>query len=95
MEIGYLRGYRVLAANHHRVYMTEPTERDPLIKNARLSQTAPVTRAQHKNGPLEISRSRRYGILAGIWSATFLSVSTTACESGIFTLIMIAFQGSK
>lgn len=26
-------------------------------------------------GPLEISRSTRYGILAGLWMATFLSVS--------------------
>ena len=26
-------------------------------------------------GPLEISRSTRYGILAGLWIATFLSVS--------------------
>ena len=34
-----------------------------------------------KNGPLDISRSRRYGILAGIWSATFLSVGTVACKS--------------
>ena len=25
-------------------------------------------------GPLEIPRSTRYGILAGIWAATFLSV---------------------
>ncbi|KIM80081.1 hypothetical protein PILCRDRAFT_98046 [Piloderma croceum F 1598] len=52
--------------------MTEPTERDPLIKNA--SQVAPLNRSESKNGPLDISRSRRYGILAGIWSATFLSV---------------------
>ena len=26
-------------------------------------------------GPLEISRTTRYGILAGLWMATFLSVS--------------------
>ena len=26
-------------------------------------------------GPLEISRTARYGILAGLWMATFLSVS--------------------
>jgi hypothetical protein len=53
--------------------MSDPTERDPLIKNATgLSQDIP-TPGQHK-GPLDISRSQRYGILAGIWSATFLSV---------------------
>jgi hypothetical protein len=51
--------------------MAEPTERDPLI-----GSTHAAAPAQNKNGPLDISRSRRYGILAGIWSATFLSVGT-------------------
>ncbi|TFK45918.1 vacuolar amino acid permease [Heliocybe sulcata] len=65
--------------------MSEPTERDPLIKNAQLQQSlpgsaaAPPPNAQPDTpskhpGPLEISRSTRYGILAGIWMATFLSV---------------------
>ena len=31
-------------------------------------------------GPLEISRSTRYGILAGLWMATFLSVSLYICS---------------
>ncbi|KZT19182.1 MFS general substrate transporter [Neolentinus lepideus HHB14362 ss-1] len=47
--------------------MSEPTERDPLIKNVQLQQSLP-------GSPLEISRSTRYGILAEIWIAMFLSV---------------------
>lgn len=63
-----------LCASSTRVVMADPTERDPLIKNATgLSQDI-STPGQHRNGPLDISRSRRYGILAGVWSATFLSV---------------------
>lgn len=57
----------------------QPTERDPLITlaepaehqsrdiNGKLSEP-------RRLGPLEISKSTRYGILAGIWTATFLSV---------------------
>jgi len=80
--------------------MIEPTERDPLIKNAaRLSQAAPVVNCTpHKNGPMEISRSRRYGILAGIWSATFLSVGTywlSLTSLGYSRFTMVAFQGHK
>ncbi|KAN0075559.1 Major facilitator superfamily domain containing protein [Tylopilus felleus] len=51
------------------------TERDPLIPatNTRLrAQDQPSSPV----GPLEISRSTRYAILAGVWSATFLSVPT-------------------
>ncbi|KIJ06515.1 hypothetical protein PAXINDRAFT_164671 [Paxillus involutus ATCC 200175] len=60
------------------------TERDPLLSGAE-----PILRTQgqandqsHSRalqvpiGPLEISRSTRYAILAGLWSATFLSVTT-------------------
>ncbi|KAK0455266.1 vacuolar amino acid permease [Desarmillaria tabescens] len=48
---------------------TEFTERDPLLpKNAdeASEEKCPV-------GPLEISPATRYGILAGVWTATFLS----------------------
>lgn len=42
----------------------QASERDPLL-----------TRHDRKKvPPLEISKSTRYGILAGIWVATFLSV---------------------
>ena len=64
--------------------MAEPTERDPLIKKTlgpspQAAQAAPIS-VQHKNGPLDISQSRRYGILAGIWSASFLYVGADTCE---------------
>lgn len=52
-----------------------PSERDPLInpQHGLGTEEAAVT-PPTKLGPLEISRSTRYGILAGIWTATFLSV---------------------
>jgi len=53
--------------------MEMATERDPF-----LSATNPSLRAYDHSrssvGPLEIPRSTRYTILAGLWSATFLSV---------------------
>lgn len=51
------------------------SERDPLIP-----RTASPEPAENKKftkvGPLEISPTTRYGILAGIWVGTFLSVCT-------------------
>lgn len=47
------------------------SETEPLL--ARQSDYGHVSR-KARVGPREISRSTRYGILAGIWSATFLSV---------------------
>jgi hypothetical protein len=47
-----------------------PTERDPLIDKSNAKTTQP----QKYPGPLEISKSNRYGILAAVWMATFLSV---------------------
>lgn len=49
------------------------TERDPLLP---ATDTSLRTQDQSRSpvGPLEISQSTRYTILAGIWSATFLSV---------------------
>lgn len=38
----------------------------------------PNDKEAEKLGPMEISRSTRYGILAGIWTATFLSVCTVS-----------------
>ena len=51
------------------------TEQDPLLPSidndrSQRSKPAPV-------GPLEISRSTRYAILAGSWSATFLAVRSS------------------
>lgn len=54
----------------------QPTEADPLIPHEHpenLHTNGKITK--HRPGPLELSRSARYGILAGVWSATFLSVS--------------------
>lgn len=59
-------------------------ERDPLLRDDVLSADATTPTKDDRRrqvGPLEISRSARYGILAGVWSATFLSVS----EHDIYT----------
>ena len=45
------------------------TERQPLLERNGASSAAP-----RRPGPRDISRSHRYGILAGIWAATLLSV---------------------
>lgn len=67
--------------------MGTPTERDPLLRDANLGVLppgAPGAPVQHATkdvkirlGPLEITKSNRYAILAGIWAATFLSVRST------------------
>lgn len=54
--------------------MPEPFERDPLIQSA-IPGPAKSEGDSRQIGPLDIPRSTRYGILAGIWAATFLSVS--------------------
>lgn len=57
------------------------SERDPLLQDhnvtgQQLHQSEGQKGVGHALlGPLEISRSTRYGILAGLWIATFLSVS--------------------
>lgn len=48
-----------------------PNERDPLLQAENGRTDDRVTNP----GPMEIPRSTRYGILAGIWLATFLTVS--------------------
>jgi hypothetical protein len=55
------------------------SERDPLLQHEYDSGQQRQGES-HKGvsrvlGPLEISRPTRYGILAGLWIATFLSVS--------------------
>ncbi|KIM49857.1 hypothetical protein M413DRAFT_21980 [Hebeloma cylindrosporum] len=51
------------------------SESDPLLPRRDFATTPTNTedKANNRKGPLDISRSRRYGILAGLWSATFLS----------------------
>ena len=55
------------------------SERDPLLQDRNSGQQLQQGEGQkgvgRALGPLEISRSTRYGILAGLWMATFLSVS--------------------
>ena len=55
----------------------EPNERDPLLQ-AENGHTD-----DRGTGPMEISRSTRHGILAGIWVATFLTVGQFAYYPGI------------
>ncbi|KAH9173079.1 MFS general substrate transporter [Lactarius sanguifluus] len=50
----------------------EPNERDPLLQ----AENGYTDGHMANPGPLEISRSTRHGILAGIWVATFLTVTT-------------------
>ena len=56
--------------------MTGATERDPLLQSTSPQNGRGSVDEQEKRGlgPREIPRSTRYGILAGIWAATFLSV---------------------
>ncbi|KAI0355184.1 vacuolar amino acid permease [Trametes cingulata] len=55
---------------------TMPSERDPLL--ARTSSPKPMAHKRlSRIGPMEISKTTRYGILAGIWTATFLSSLNT------------------
>lgn len=57
------------------------TEHDPLLSgtNASLNAHDQVSKQSRNSpvGPSEVSRSTRYAILAGVWSATFLSVSVS------------------
>ena len=57
------------------------TERDPLLATPTQfrtnAQNVEEFRKDEKLGPLEISRSNRWAILAGIWMGTFLGVRRT------------------
>lgn len=61
--------------------MAEPTERDPLLQSTATYPDLPPAdgaisqKIKKPLGPLEISKSTRWGILAGIWTANFLAVS--------------------
>ncbi|KAI0668302.1 vacuolar amino acid permease [Trametes maxima] len=67
------------------------SERDPLLPRA--SSPKPVDQKKHgKVGPLEISRKTRYGILAGIWAATFLSSLNTTLVATLLPSISSDFN---
>ena len=65
----------------------EPSERDPLLQ----LENGYTDGHSKTTGPLEISRSTRYGILAGIWVATFLTVSHNSPLLTSLDLISIPF----
>lgn len=64
--------------------MSQRSEREPLLREANQAALPPgapavpvleaVKDVKVRHGPLDISRTNRYAILAGIWTATFLSV---------------------
>ncbi|OJA19157.1 hypothetical protein AZE42_05381 [Rhizopogon vesiculosus] len=67
------------------------TERDPLLVNG-----SSLERSKHHHpGPLEISRSTRYGILAGLWSANFLSALNTTLVATLLPSISSEFNKSN
>jgi len=67
------------------------TERDPLLVNG-----SSLGHSKHRHpGPLEISRSTRYGILAGLWSANFLSALNTTLVATLLPSISSEFNKSN
>ncbi|TFK78677.1 hypothetical protein K466DRAFT_606760 [Polyporus arcularius HHB13444] len=61
------------------------SERDPLIPRTTSPEPLDVKPDTRRVGPMEISRTTRYGILAAIWVGTFLSSLNTTlvatCEA--------------
>ncbi|KAG1854788.1 major facilitator superfamily domain-containing protein [Suillus subalutaceus] len=65
------------------------TERDPLIVNG-----SNLIQDHRPPGPRDISRSTRYGILVGLWSATFLSSLNTTLVATLLPSISSDFNKS-
>jgi len=72
---------------------SQPTERDPLLRTEQQLELAFPSKSS-KPGPLDISQSTRYGILAGIWVATFLSSLNTTLVATLLPGISSDFQKS-
>ncbi|CCM04545.1 uncharacterized protein FIBRA_06726 [Fibroporia radiculosa] len=78
------------------------SERQPLIQSLAAQPGAAAgavippaeTKQPTKLGPLEITRSTRYGILAGIWAATFLSSLNTTLVATLLPSISSEFNKS-
>ncbi|TDL18944.1 MFS general substrate transporter [Rickenella mellea] len=76
--------------------MVLPGERDPLLEN--LNTGSGQAGFSTKNdpgrrlGPLEISRSNRYAILAGVWAATFLSALNATLVATLLSSISSEFE---
>ncbi|KAJ6630409.1 major facilitator superfamily domain-containing protein [Mycena sp. CBHHK59/15] len=74
-----------------------PTERDSLISKAPVHANVEATPAVvkpvgHRLGPLEIPKTTRYGILAGIWMATFLGSLNLTLVPTMMPAISSEFQ---
>ncbi|GBE82864.1 hypothetical protein SCP_0412510 [Sparassis crispa] len=75
------------------------SEREPLLQASVVQpgaaeETNEDLKEATKVGPLEISRSTRYGILAGIWTATFLSSLNTTLVATLLPSISSEFSKS-
>ncbi|KAG0701578.1 major facilitator superfamily domain-containing protein [Suillus ampliporus] len=66
------------------------TERDLLLANGNNGHST----QHHPPGPRDISRSTRYGILVGLWSATFLSSLNTTLVATLLPSISSDFNKS-
>ncbi|OCB89634.1 vacuolar amino acid permease [Sanghuangporus baumii] len=82
---------------------TNATERDPLLVASNPGAEPPgapavpvdVREIKVKPGPLEITRLRRYAILSGIWTATFLSSLNTTLVATLLSSISSEFERSN
>ncbi|KAI0761482.1 vacuolar amino acid permease [Trametes elegans] len=68
-----------------------PSERAPLLGRATSSECM-HQKEYKKVGPMEIPRNTRYGILAGIWAATFLSSLNTTLVATLLPSISSEFD---
>ncbi|EJF58032.1 MFS general substrate transporter [Dichomitus squalens LYAD-421 SS1] len=66
-------------------------ESDPLIPRTESPQPIGANKPRGL-GPMEISKSTRYGILAGIWAGTFLSVCSTTLVATLLPSISSEFN---
>ncbi|KAI0294667.1 vacuolar amino acid permease [Multifurca ochricompacta] len=80
-----------MATYHHSI---GSTERDPLLR-AENGDVNGISRKKKNTGPMEISRSTRYGILAGIWVSTFLSSINTTLVATLLPSISSEFEKSN
>ncbi|KAA1475860.1 MFS general substrate transporter [Dentipellis sp. KUC8613] len=78
--------------------MSRDDEREPLLgaqRDAGPANSKAHDDYDHRLGPLEISKSTRYGILAGIWTANFLSSLNTTLVATLLPSISSEFQKSN
>ena len=69
------------------------SERDPLLQGDEYPQQGNGQKGVGRAlGPLEISRSTRYGILAGLWIANFLAVSLCLFRVSMMSITSIGSE---